>query len=299
MYTLARIERDDSMLWIVSADGGRTWINLETFGPVPPSLPGAIAAFRLLPRDWSHVSRSHSVDVKALRAPTPHPGKIIGIAANFADHAAEVGLQDLPDLRLFAKFHTAVTGPWATIRVAHDVTQQLDYEGELAVIIGTHVRVGAVLDDPMSAVFGYAVANDVSARDIQRIEGQLTHAKSLDTFLPIGPWITVRTPGEDALADRVLTTYVNGEIRQQSRLSAMIRDVPTLIRDISSRISLNVGDVILTGSPGGSGIGMEPPRFLSDEDIVTCEITGLGRITNRVRIVSHAARAGATAAMAP
>lgn len=283
MIALARIQPEPDGRWIITADQ-RSWIYLEEFADDVTTLPQAIAAFKRLPQVWPLLRRGHTINPRHLMAPAVSPGKVIGIAANYDEHATEVGLPASADLRLFAKFPSAITGPTSRITADARVTGELDYEAELAVIIGEHVPVGRAPRDPMDAVFGYAVANDVSARDIQRAGNQLTYAKSLDTFLPMGPWITLQAETTTPLAERTITTLINGQVRQSALLGQMIRDVPTLIRDITRSISLDPGDIILTGSPGGTGMGQVPPRFLADEDIVTCRITGLGYISNTVQI---------------
>lgn len=281
MIALARIKNDDRAGWIISKDTAR-WTALAVRSP-SATIAEAIVAVRDLPRNWSDLE-GFEINPRQLVSPVYRPGKVIGIAANYSAHAEEVGLPPANDLRLFAKFPSSISGPNAIIKTRPGVTTALDYEAELAVIIGGHIPVGGRRRNPFDDVFGYAVANDVSARDIQQNGSQLTYAKSLDTFLPIGPWITVHTPRFPALAGRTVTSEVNGERRQEARLDEMVRDVPTLIREITAAISLEPGDVILTGSPAGSGIGFTPPRYLKDGDVVTCSITGLGTITNRVRI---------------
>jgi len=280
MSILARVELDGTTHWVASWDA-TTW-SLLSSRSAPRSLDEAIAAHREADRAWTNPRSKVTWSDEQLRAPVHRPGKIIGIAANYRAHAAEVGLPMKPDLRIFAKFDSSVTGPYALIRAHSAVTRQVDYEAELAVVIGSALPQGRAIDDPMEYVFGFTVANDISARDIQAATNQLTQAKSLDTFLPIGPWITVRSPGEAPITDRVVSSTVNGEIRQQARVRDMVRDVPTIIREVSLLTSLHPGDVILTGSPGGSGSGFDPPQFLKDGDIVTCEVTGFGMICNRV-----------------
>ena len=285
VISLARIPHDSTSRWIISADR-HAWIYLDTLSGInPQNLPQAVAAVNQLPQNWPLLRRGHAINPRKLMAPVVSPGKIIGVAANYAQHGAEVGLPDSGRLRLFAKFPSAITGPMSTVIAHAQVTTQLDYEAELAVIVGRRVPAGERLHDPMSVVFGYAVANDISARDIQGDGSQLTYAKSMDTFLPIGPWITLHTPSSPPLDSRTITTLVNGVRRQHSSIAQMVRDVPQLIRDITATISLDPGDVILTGSPAGSGVGMQPPQFLKDGDVVSCRITGLGHISNTIRVM--------------
>jgi len=270
--------------WIISPDQ-RHWTELAAFGTVASSTAEAIAATRRLPTNWQELRTSQLINPRLLLAPIVNPGKVIGIAGNYVEHATEVGLPPSDELRLFAKFPSAITGPHASVTARAKVTHQLDYEGELAVVIGTHLDIEQELANPMAAVFGFAVANDVTARDVQHDGNQLTYAKSMDTFLPIGPWITVRTEHTPPLSERSIRTLVNGDEVQHAHLGQMVRDVPNLIHDITRSISLDPGDVILTGSPRGSGVGMDPPEYLKNQDIVSVRITGFGHITNTIHIV--------------
>lgn len=294
MRALARIRNGTTADWIVSANT-RTWTHLPPTSRGAVSIADAIAAVRRLPREWSS-AEGFEIDPGRLVTPAWRPGKVIGIAANYTEHATEVGLAPSTELRLFAKFPSSISGPNSAITARSSMTTALDYEAELAVVIGDHIPVGGRRRNPTDAVFGYAVANDVSARDIQSVGNQLTYAKSFDTFLPIGPWITLHTGGFRKLGTRTIQSRVNGELRQDARLDQMVRDVPTLIRDITRAISLEPGDIILTGSPAGSGIGLTPPRYLQNGDTVTCSIEGLGQITNRVWI--HAGTANPNRAAA-
>ncbi len=214
----------------------------------------------------------------SLQAPV-RPGKLIGVGLNYRAHAHETGQQIPERPLLFAKFPSAVTAPGGPIRMP-SYTSELDYEGELAVVIGTTAN-SVSAGDALAHVFGYAVMNDVSARDLQRTEPQWVLAKSGDTFAPWGPWITTadEIPDPQNLSVR---TWVNGELRQDGHTSDMVFSVAELIAYISDRITLEPGDVITTGTPAGVGAGFSPTKFLAVGDQIRVEINGLGRIEHGV-----------------
>ena len=206
------------------------------------------------------------------------PGKLIGVGLNYRDHAAETGA-GLPARPLvFAKLISSVTGPTADI-VRPAYTEQLDYEGELAVVIGRRAR-DVPEERALAHVFGYAVMNDVTARDRQRDEPQWLRAKGSDTFAPFGPWVTTadEVPDPQALAIR---TTVNGELRQDGATADMVFSVAALVAWCSSSFTLEPGDVITTGTPAGVGVARRV--FLEPGDRVRIEIPGLGALENAVR----------------
>jgi 2-keto-4-pentenoate hydratase/2-oxohepta-3-ene-1,7-dioic acid hydratase in catechol pathway len=195
------------------------------------------------------------------------PSKIIGIGKNYAEHAAEMGGEAPKAPLMFLKPSTSVIGPGAEIRMPDT---RVDYEGELAVVIGRLCR--EVPPERVSeVVFGYTCANDVTARDWQAEDGQWTRAKGLDTFCPLGPWIETELDPTDL----ALRTTVEGTVRQDSRTSLLIHDVPTLVSYVSTYFTLIPGDVILTGTPAGIGP-------LQDGEQVTVEVEGIGTLENRV-----------------
>ena len=218
-----------------------------------------------------------------LGCPVVAPSKIVGVGFNYAAHAEEVGSGGA-DPMLFGKFPSALAGPYDPVPHDAAVTQALDYEAELVAVIGARARrVRAA--DANEVIFGYAVANDLSARDVQA-SGHLTRAKSADGYLPLGPWIV--TADELGAPGRLgIRSWVNGEARQDDSTSAMLLGVAALVEHISSFATLEPGDVILTGSPEGSGRGLDPPRYLQPGDTVACEIDGIGRIESRVEAVSE------------
>jgi 2-keto-4-pentenoate hydratase/2-oxohepta-3-ene-1,7-dioic acid hydratase in catechol pathway len=226
-----------------------------------------------------------------LLAPIPAPHRnLFAVGKNYRDHVHEFGRsgydrpdrsEDLPDVPVvFSKVPTCVTGPYDDIDPHMSVTAELDYEAELAVIIGRGGR-GITRDHAMDHVWGYTIINDVTARDLQRNHQQWLLGKSLDTFGPMGPW-AVTADEIDDLARLTVAATVNGEPRQSATLDQLIFDIPDLIATISAGITLHTGDIIATGTPAGVGISFDPPRFLSPGDVVECTITGLGKLRNAV-----------------
>lgn len=212
---------------------------------------------------------SHPLEAVTLQAPVPDPGAIYGIGLNYARHAAEAGLEPPESPMVFLKVPTAVAPPGGPIRCP-EVVKRLDYEGELAVVIGAGGQVA-----------GYAVADDVSARDLQKRESQWTRAKGADTFCPWGPWITTADEAGDP-HDLRLRTWVNDELRQDSSTSDLVFGIEQLVAFLSETHTLRPGDLILTGTPSGVGMAMDPPRFLESGDAVRIEIETLGSIEHSV-----------------
>jgi 5-carboxymethyl-2-hydroxymuconate isomerase len=205
------------------------------------------------------------------------PGKIVAIGLNYADHIREAGLAVPEKPLVFAKFPSAVINHEEQIRIPRKLTERVDWEVELAVIVGR--RASRVPEkEALSYVRGYTVANDVSARDLQFADGQWVRGKSLDTFCPLGPkLVQLRDP--QALR---LQTRVNGELMQDSSTAEMIFGVAELISFCSHSFTLEPGDAILTGTPWGCGEFMDPKRSLRDGDVVECEIEGIGVLRNPV-----------------
>jgi 2-keto-4-pentenoate hydratase/2-oxohepta-3-ene-1,7-dioic acid hydratase in catechol pathway len=197
------------------------------------------------------------------------PSKIVAIGKNYADHAREMGGEPPAEPVLFLKPSTSVIGPGSAI-VYPALSQQVDYEGELAVVIGRLCR-EVPLERTREVVLGYTCANDVTARDLQRSDGQWARAKGFDTFCPLGPWIETELDPSDL----AITTSVNGAAKQDARTSLLLHDVGELISFVSNAMTLLPGDVILTGTPAGVG-----PVVAGDEISVTIE--GIGTLTNTV-----------------
>src|SRR3954466_1535999 len=212
---------------------------------------------------------SYALARVALLAPVPKPRAIFGIGLNYAAHAAEGGSEPPEQPIVFMKVPTAVVPPGGPV-VCPKVVRRLDYEGELVVVMGAGGEIA-----------GYAIADDVSARDLQKREPQWTRAKGADTFCPWGPWITTADEVGDPV-DLQLRTWVNGELRQDSRTSDLIFGVDHLVRFLGETITLEPGDLILTGTPSGVGMALDPPRFLEPGDRVRIEIERLGAIEHEV-----------------
>lgn len=231
-------------------------------------------------------ARVPAAEVRLL-APVPRPVRnILCVGKNYHAHAKEFArsgyeagattdVDEYP--ALFSKLPTSVIGPDDEIELHPAVTQKVDYEAELAVIIGPGGR-DIAKSDAYAHVWGYTILNDVTARDLQRDHKQWFHGKSLDTFAPMGPWIV--TADEVDPENLQVTCHVNGELRQDANTRDLIHDIPTLIATLSAGTTLVPGDIIATGTPAGVGIGMDPPRFLQPGDVVRVAITGLGELTN-------------------
>ncbi|MFD0691178.1 fumarylacetoacetate hydrolase family protein [Actinomadura fibrosa] len=198
------------------------------------------------------------------------PSKVIAIGKNYADHAREMGGEPPAEPVIFSKPSTAVIGPGEAIAYPQKLSERVDHEGELAVVIGRMCR-EVPAARAADVILGYTCANDVTARDLQKKDGQWTRAKGFDTFCPLGPWIET----EADPSDLAITTTVNGEVRQDARTSLLLHDVPTLVEYVSQVMTLLPGDVILTGTPAGVG-----PLEIGDEVAVTVE--NVGTLTNRV-----------------
>jgi 2-keto-4-pentenoate hydratase/2-oxohepta-3-ene-1,7-dioic acid hydratase in catechol pathway len=215
-----------------------------------------------------------------LLAPVPRPGKIVGIGLNYRDHAAESG-QPIPEEPiLFAKFANSVIGPGEPIVIPPEAKEP-DYEVELGVVIGRTARRVAEADS-LSHVAGYTCMNDVSARDLQFQSSQWMLGKAIDTFLPSGPWLVTTDEILDPQA-LSLRLVLNGEVLQSSSTAQMVFGVAELVASISRTMTLEPGDLIATGTPPGVGFAREPKVFLRDGDEVSCEIEGIGTLTNPVR----------------
>ncbi|HZI50893.1 MAG TPA: fumarylacetoacetate hydrolase family protein [Terriglobia bacterium] len=214
-----------------------------------------------------------------LKAPILHPQKLIGIGLNYRDHAEESKVAIPKSPLLFGMYANAIIGPEAAI-VIPPATSQVDYEAELAVVIGSRaLRVSP--EDAVNYVAGYTIVNDVSARDLQFGEKQWTRGKSIDTFAPMGPCLTTRTELGSG-AGLSIQLRLNGETLQKSTTSNLIFDVPALVSHISQTMTLEPGDVISTGTPSGVGYVRKPPIFLKQGDVVEIEIEGIGVLRNPV-----------------
>jgi 2-keto-4-pentenoate hydratase/2-oxohepta-3-ene-1,7-dioic acid hydratase in catechol pathway len=215
-----------------------------------------------------------------IHAPIPRPQKVIGIGLNYEDHAAETGA-DIPEKPIvFAKYANTVIGPGDAVRIPA-ITEQADYEAELAVVVGKAAR-NVSESEALDHVFGYTNANDVSSRDLQFSEGgQWTRSKSIDTFCPLGSFIATTEEIEDP-QDLSIRCILNGEVMQDGTTAKMIFPVAELVSFLSQGMTLVPGDVIVTGTPPGVGSARDPQVWLKAGDEVTVEIQGLGSLTNPV-----------------
>jgi 2-keto-4-pentenoate hydratase/2-oxohepta-3-ene-1,7-dioic acid hydratase in catechol pathway len=212
-------------------------------------------------------------------APVPPPSKIVCVGRNYREHAEETGSAVPTEPQLFAKWANALVGPGAPI-VHPTITQMLDYEAELTVVIGRRAQQVSA-SDALDSVFAYTCGNDVSARDLQFGDTQWTRGKALDTFAPMGPWLVTadEIPDPQALGIRCV---VSGETLQDSSTSEMVFSVAEIIAFTSEAITLERGDVIMTGTPPGVGVARSPQRFLRPGDTVRVEIDGIGELENPV-----------------
>jgi len=243
--------------------------------------PGALRDLRLVAQSPQQLGASIPVSDAVLLAPVPRPGKIVIVGRNYREHADEIGGSAAARPRLLAKFPSSTRGHGAIIGRPSGV-EKLDYEGELAVVIGsraTHVSI----DVALGHVAGYTVLNDLTAREFQfdMAPPQTSFAKSMDGFAPMGPWLVT----SDEVADPqslFIRTWVNAELRQQASTASMLLGVADLISYISRFTVLEPGDVVATGTPAGCGAFAKPPRYLQPGDQVRIEITGVGVLENTI-----------------
>ena len=278
--------------------GGRRYVGVLTPGGTeiaPLQLPGtgedscALALIRHLaagkPMPASNAPRL-PLNAVTLEAPIPRPARnILCVGRNYRAHASELassvfkGNDSSADSWpiVFTKFPECVVGPGATVELHKGISDQIDYESELAVVIGKGGR-NLSASSAMDHVFGYTIINDVTARDVQMRHQQWDLGKSFDTFCPMGPWIV--TADELDGRNTTIRSFVNGEKRQEASTRDMIFDIPTLIETCSRGITLYPGDIIATGTPAGVGMGMNPPVYLKRGDVMRIEIDGIGTLEN-------------------
>ena len=281
---------------VASELSGNTGATLRsgTLQAVIEAGPEALDAIRLLVSEaeaGGHAGARQAAADTTLLAPIPSPRKnVFCVGRNYAEHIAEgekaqnkkIGVTEYPVY--FTKPATAVIGPLADITIFPALSEAIDYEVELTVVIGKPGR-NIQKDKAYDHIFGYTILNDVTARDIQRRHGgQYFKGKALDGSCPIGPWIVTA----DAISnpqDLAIKLSVNGEQRQNGTTASMIFDIPTLIASLSEGLTLEPGDMLATGTPSGVGYAMDPPQFLKDGDTVVCEVDQIGRLENTVRAV--------------
>lgn len=237
-------------------------------------------------RDWEKLLCEAAVLERTavrLLAPIPRPPKIVAVGLNYMDHCREQKVDPPARPILFAKFPTSVIGPDEVISWAPSVTATVDYEAELAVIIGKRAKAMRA-EYAQEYIAGYTALNDVSARDLQFGDGQWVRGKSLDTFCPLGPALVTPDEVPDP-QDLLIKCQVNEKLLQDSSTSEMIFKIPELIAFITEGMTLEPGDIIATGTPHGVGVFRQPQIFLQDGDVVTVNIEKVGELRNRVSIV--------------
>jgi 2-keto-4-pentenoate hydratase/2-oxohepta-3-ene-1,7-dioic acid hydratase in catechol pathway len=290
LVTFRRAGRLEQRAGVLRRDSG-----IVDLAAADPLLGGGILALiaaepALLERARALSAQALAVEDAVLCAPLPRPAKnIFCVGKNYREHAAEfagsgfdaTAKEVVPEAPVvFSKPPTSVIGPGEPIPSRLDPTNSVDYEGELAVVIGRAGR-GIRKAEALAHVFGYTIVNDVTARTLQHKHRQWILGKGIDGFCPMGPAILTADEVPDPAALRV-TTHVNGEKRQDAPVSDLIFDIPTLIEVISAGITLEPGDIIATGTPAGVGIGFDPPRFLKPGDTVRIEVQGIGVLENPV-----------------
>ena len=258
-------------------------VDLATAAPeLPREMTDLLAAGdTALRRARDAAARAPRLPLSSVRLgpPIPRPPKFLAIGLNYADHVAEAGLEAPKLPTVFNKQSTCVAGPHDPIHMPR-VSKALDYEGELGFVIGRRCR-HVPRDRAHEVIAGYLVVNDVSVRDWQLRVPTWTMGKSFDTHGPIGPWLTTPDEVGDPHGLRV-RTWVNGELRQDSNTKHLIFDCFAIVEHLSTAFTLEPGDVVATGTPGGVGIAMKPPRLLQVGDVVRVDVTGLGTLENAV-----------------
>ncbi|PWV75891.1 fumarylacetoacetate hydrolase family protein [Halomonas sp. A11-A] len=288
--TLRPAPDQPTLVALIDATGQRYW-------PLSSLIPDFQGDMQHLIRNWAELGNriapkgdGEPLDAARLEAPLHPHRNMFCIGKNYFEHAAEFSNSGYDSSTtaddVVPKHPIVFTKAWNTL-IAHgdeiplhaEVTDQLDYEAEFAIIIGKGGR-RITKAEAYDHVWGYTIANDVTARDLQQRHKQWHLGKSLDGLCPMGPWIV--TADEMNRSDATIKCWVNDELRQSARLDQLIFDVPTLIETLSAGITLEPGDVILTGTPVGVGIGFTPPKFLQTGDVIRIEVEGLGTLENRV-----------------
>jgi len=277
---------------LVSPDGTTFWPLEEMLGRAVPTLAAIVGDFDTIKPKIAPTGAGLQLAAVKIEAPIPRPARnVMCVGKNYHEHAKEFtrsgfdssassAADAIPTAPIvFTKAPECVIADGDDIRYPEGVSDSVDYEAELGLVIGRGGR-GIAKADAYNHVFGYTIINDVTARDLQGRHKQWFLGKSLDTFCPMGPWlVTADAVDPENLGVRC---WVNDELRQDANTRDLIFDIPTLIETISAGITLQPGDVIATGTPVGVGIGFTPPKFLKRGDRVTIEIDGLGRLSNKV-----------------
>jgi 2-keto-4-pentenoate hydratase/2-oxohepta-3-ene-1,7-dioic acid hydratase in catechol pathway len=276
---------------LVDADTQRYWAVQDLVPGFSGDAVDLVSQFESLRSQLQPVGDGKPLADATLLAPILHPRRnIFCIGKNYHEHAAEFSNSgfdtgakpgELSPVapNVFTKPASTIVGPGAKVPSHAGVTKELDYEAELVVVIGKGGK-GISKADAYDHVFGYMIANDFTARDLQKLHRQWFLGKSLDGFCPSGPYLV--SADEVDLDTMTVKCWINGELRQNAPVSQLIFDIPTIIETISAGITLQPGDMIATGTPAGVGIGFNPPRFLKSGDHMRIEITGLGILENEV-----------------
>jgi 2-keto-4-pentenoate hydratase/2-oxohepta-3-ene-1,7-dioic acid hydratase in catechol pathway len=280
-----KIEEVGETYGIISRDGKSIITKLDFQEQTGVPIPQTIKEF--IVRGWidevkkylNDIDFSNKINNTDLLAPIPDPSKIICLAFNYYDHARDAGLTPSNEPVIFIKPRTTLNHPFNDVVCPYFV-ERLDYEAELAVIIGKNTK-DIEPENASDCIFGYTILNDVSARDIQFKDKQFTRGKSIDTFAPSGPWITTKDEIDDP-QNLQIVTKVNGEIRQNSSSSKMVISIEKIISSLSKVMTLEAGDIISTGTPAGVAMSMKEPKYLKSGDVVEITIENLGTIRNRI-----------------
>ena len=280
-----KIEEVGETYGIISPDGKSIITKLDFQEQTGVPIPQTIKEF--IVRGWidevkkylNDLNFSNKINNTDLLAPIPDPSKIICLAFNYYDHARDAGLTPSNEPVIFIKPRTTLNHPFNDVVCPYFV-ERLDYEAELAVIIGKNTK-DIEPENASDCIFGYTILHDVSARDIQFKDKQFTRGKSIDTFAPCGPWITTKDEIEDP-QNLQIVTKVNGQIRQNSSSSKMVISIEKIISSLSKVMTLEAGDIISTGTPAGVAMSMKEPKYLKSGDVVEITIENLGTIRNRI-----------------
>jgi 2-keto-4-pentenoate hydratase/2-oxohepta-3-ene-1,7-dioic acid hydratase in catechol pathway len=280
-----KIEEVGETYGIISPDGKSIITKLDFQEQTGVPIPQTIKEF--IVRGWidevkkylNDLNFSNKINNTDLLSPIPDPSKIICLAFNYYDHARDAGLTPSNEPVIFIKPRTTLNHPFSDVVCPYFV-ERLDYEAELAVIIGKNTK-DIEPENASDCIFGYTILNDVSARDIQFKDKQFTRGKSIDTFAPCGPWITTKDEIDDP-QNLQIVTKVNGEIRQNSSSSKMVISIEKIISSLSKVMTLEAGDIISTGTPAGVAMSMKEPKYLKSGDVVEITIENLGTIRNRI-----------------
>jgi len=280
-----KIEEVGETYGIISPDGKNIITKLDFQEQTGVPIPQTIKEF--IVRGWidevkkylNDINFSNTINNTDLLAPIPDPSKIICLAFNYYDHARDAGLTPSNEPVIFIKPRTTLNHPFNDVVCPYFV-ERLDYEAELAVIIGKNTK-DIEPENASDCIFGYTILHDVSARDIQFKDKQFTRGKSIDTFAPCGPWITTKDEIDDP-QNLQIVTKVNGQIRQNSSSSKMVISIEKIISSLSKVMTLEAGDIISTGTPAGVAMSMKEPKYLKSGDVVEITIENLGTIRNRI-----------------